>query len=301
MVAIDLFSGAGGFTEGATQAGVHVIWAANHWQIAVDVHFSNHPLTTHSCQDLQQANFYDVPKCDLILASPACQGHSKARGKADTSKHDKDRTTAWAVVSALEAKKPTFAIVENVVEFKKWVLYPVWKVAIERLGYSISENIINAADCGVCQNRIRLFFVITKSKFPINIPLPESKHIPAKSIINWNVTGKHYSEFFRTDKWTKRFFKAKSRYGDKAILSYYGSEDSGRSVDKPFGTLTTTQKFAIINNDTVRFLTIDETKKAMGFSTEYKLTGIKSIDHILLGNAVCPPVAEYIIKNIIKK
>jgi len=80
MDAIDLFAGLGGFSEGAEQAGVRVVWAANHWPAAVQVHANNHPETEHVCQDLQQADWTQVPKHDLLLASPACQGHSRARG-----------------------------------------------------------------------------------------------------------------------------------------------------------------------------------------------------------------------------
>jgi DNA (cytosine-5)-methyltransferase 1 len=77
MRAVDLFAGLGGFTEGATRAGVQVVWAANHWKAAVDVHARNHPHTDHACQDLRQADWGSVPAHDLLLASPACQGHSR--------------------------------------------------------------------------------------------------------------------------------------------------------------------------------------------------------------------------------
>ena len=87
MNAIDLFSGAGGFSTGAVMAGVPVVWAANHWPAAVQVHANNHPNTAHVCQDLQQADWTLVPPHDLLLASPACQGHSRARGK-DRPHHD---------------------------------------------------------------------------------------------------------------------------------------------------------------------------------------------------------------------
>ena len=51
MKAIDLFAGWGGFTLGAEQAGVDVVWAANHWPLAVAAHTLNHPNITHACQD----------------------------------------------------------------------------------------------------------------------------------------------------------------------------------------------------------------------------------------------------------
>lgn len=67
--AIDLFAGAGGFTTGAEMAGCQVVWAANHWREAVDVHARNHPGTVHACQDLHQTDWTTVPAHDLLLAS----------------------------------------------------------------------------------------------------------------------------------------------------------------------------------------------------------------------------------------
>jgi DNA (cytosine-5)-methyltransferase 1 len=74
--AVDLFAGWGGFTLGANQAGLDVVYAANHWQTAVDVHERNHPNAVHACQDLRQADWSALPAYDVLLASPACQGHS---------------------------------------------------------------------------------------------------------------------------------------------------------------------------------------------------------------------------------
>lgn len=108
MNAIDLFAGAGGFSTDAQMAGCNVIWAANHWREAVDTHASNHPHAAHKCQDLQQADWTQVPTHDLLLASPACQGHSRARGK-ERPHHDALRSTAWAVVSAAECHRPPVA------------------------------------------------------------------------------------------------------------------------------------------------------------------------------------------------
>ena len=130
IIAIDLFSGLGGWSTGAKIAECNVLWAANHWPAAVEWHSANHPETAHACQDLHQADWSSVPAHDLLLASPCCQGHSKARGKRHGNpKHDASRSTAWAVVSALEYHRPAMAIVENVPEFMAWALYPgpIWR------------------------------------------------------------------------------------------------------------------------------------------------------------------------------
>lgn len=79
--AIDLFAGLDGWSTGARNAGIDVIWAANHWPVAVEWHSANHPDAIHICQDLHQADWSKVPAHDIMLASPCCQGHSKARGK----------------------------------------------------------------------------------------------------------------------------------------------------------------------------------------------------------------------------
>ena len=130
MKAIDLFAGLGGFTQGAQAAGVDVVWAANHWPLAVANHAANHAGVDHVCQDLHQADWSKVPACDLVLASPCCQGHSRARG-ADGPQFDASRSTAWAVVSCCEYHQPDVAIVENVPEFLNWKLYGAWRMAME--------------------------------------------------------------------------------------------------------------------------------------------------------------------------
>ncbi len=85
-------------------AGVEVVWAANHWESAVRYHALNHPQVRHHCQDLHQANWAEVPPHDVALCSPACQGHSPARGK-ERPHHDAARSTAWAVVSCAECHR----------------------------------------------------------------------------------------------------------------------------------------------------------------------------------------------------
>jgi DNA (cytosine-5)-methyltransferase 1 len=185
MKAIDLFAGLGGFTLGAKQAGYRVVWAANHWKLAYDIHKANHPETEHACQDLRQADWSKLPNFDVLLASPSCKGHTWARGK-DKPHHDSERATAWAVVDCAEFHRPEVIVNENVVEFLDWILFPAWTAALEALGYAVAPHIVDAADFGVPQNRERVFVICTRSKAPIQLKLPKRPHVAARSIIDWN-------------------------------------------------------------------------------------------------------------------
>lgn len=176
MKVIDLFAGAGGFSTGAVMAGCRVVWAANHWPAAVQWHAANHPYTAHACQDLQQADFTTAPAHDILLASPACQGHTPARGK-ERPHHDAQRATAWAVVTCAEVHRPAVVLVENVPAFANWTLYPAWAAAMQALGYALAPIVVDAADHGVPQHRRRLFIVATRSNSPIVLHLLKRREI----------------------------------------------------------------------------------------------------------------------------
>lgn len=299
--AIDLFAGAGGFSTGATMAGCSVVWAANHWPAAVQVHANNHPHTEHVCQDLQQADWTRVPAHDLLLASPACQGHSLARGK-DRPHHDAQRSTAWAVVSAAECHRPALVVVENVVEYAtKWVLYPAWCAAMHALGYALAPMVLDAADHGVPQHRRRLFIVGTRSKHPIRLDLKQCAHAPASDVIDfaagkWSLIHKPG----RSPATLQRIEAGRRSFGTRFVAPYYGSGsgETGRSLDRPLGTVTTRDRWAVIDGPWMRMLAANEARAAMGFQDSYLLPERHKDAMHMLGNAVCPPVARDVINAI---
>lgn len=300
LTCIDLFAGLGGFSAGAELAGARVAWAANHWPAAVAVHRANHPTASHACQDLQQADWSQVPAHDLLLASPACQGHSRARG-AERPHHDATRSTAWAVVSALEYHQPPLALVENVREFVAWSLFRPWCSALHALGYAVSPHLVDAADHGVPQNRVRLFFVLTRSKHPLSLTLPRREHVPASSFID-----------FRAGQWSPidrpgraaatlaRIDAGRAAHGARFLAPFYGSGSgaTGRALSRPVGTLTTRERWAVIDGERMRMMTVEESRSAMGFPEDYQLPSNAREANFMLGNAVCPPVAADLIRAL---
>lgn len=296
MRAVDLFAGSGGFSQGAKLAGVNVVWAGNHWPEAVKYHSLNHPGADHVCQDLQQADWALVPEHDLMLASPSCTGFTRARGK-DKPGHDAARATAWAVVSCAEYHRPQFVLVENVAEFQQWVLYPAWELALQSLGYTMTAYVVDAADHGVPQNRKRLFIVCARSKAPLFLSLPKRQHQPAP--IDWSA-GKwaQIDRAGRSPATLARIANGRQHHGERFLLSYYGSTSGGRSLSRPVGTITTRDRWAVVDGDRMRMLTADECRAAMGFPADYHLPENHKLAVHMLGNAVCPPVARDLINGL---
>lgn len=304
MRAVDLFAGAGGFSTGATLAGVDVVWAANHWPEAVAAHKQNHPTTEHVCQDLHQADWTKVPAHDILLASPACTGHTHARGK-DRPHHDAARSTAWAVVSALECHRTQVAVVENVPQFLDWVLYPSWLDALKRVGYTVAPHTVDSADFGVAQHRERVFLVLTRSKKPLHLEFEKRQHVPVDSILQWN-------KF----KWSPLYTETRSpatvrqaetclARGDRGIFAYYKADrlrGAVRSLSKPMGTVTTHSRFGLVRRGVagpeVRMVQVPEYVTAMGFPRDYKLPSNQALATQMLGNAVVPAVASEFISKI---
>ena len=300
MNAIDLFAGAGGFSTGAVMAGARVLWAANHWPTAVQWHAANHADTEHACQDLQQADFREAPRHDLLLASPACQGHSPARGK-ERPHHDALRATAWAVVTCAEVHRPAVAVVENVTAFTDWTLYPAWCAAMHALGYALAPMVLDAADAGVPQHRRRLFIVATRSRHPVELALPQREHRAAADVIDfgagrWSPVDKPG----RSCRTLERIAAGRRAFGTRFLAPFYGSGsgETGRSLQRPIGTLTTRARWAVIDGESMRMVSATEGRKLMGFPDTYRLPANEATAWHLLGNAVCPPQAADLIDAI---
>lgn len=296
--AIDLFAGSGGYSEGASMAGVDVVWAANHWPAAVEIHAANHPSTAHACQDLHQADWTQVPAHDLLLASPACQGHSRARG-AERAHHDATRSTAWAVVSALECHRTPVAIVENVPDFCRWALFPAWCQALQALGYAIAPHVVDCADLGVPQNRERVFIVVTRSQHPLELQLPRMPHVAAASFIDFDAgRWSPIEKPGRAAATLERIANGRRVHGDRFLTSFYGQTKGGRSLARPIGTITTRDRWAVIDGDRMRMITVPEAARAMSFRRDYRLPERAKDAMHMLGNAVPPLAACRVIEAV---
>lgn len=289
MTAIDLFAGAGGFTSGALLAGVDVLWAANHWQQSVDVHRANHPDVEHACQDLQQYNWRRCPDHDLLLASPACQGHSEAgqpgRGRPGVEERQQlDRNTAWAVVACAETKRPRTILVENVRPFQRWALLPAWISALELLGYCVCQHLFDAADWGVPQNRVRVV-ISARLGEPLELVSPGLEHRGFGECIDW-----HAGEWkpLKSKSWgvQSRVKAGRARGLGTRFLTHYVTGHKGRALSRPIGCITTKDQWAVVKGGKIRMLSLTEARRAQDFEDDYHLPDTRNVCIRMLGNAI---------------
>lgn len=318
MIGVDLFAGCGGFTLAAESVGVKVRFAANHWDLAVRVHAANHPEVQHAQQDLRQFDFATLEPFDILLAGPACQGHSSA-GRSGRKKsvkvqaeHRQLRSTAWAVIDCLEVCRPKFAVIENVPEFRSWALLPEWLSAMKRLGYAVTQQVLNAARFGVPQRRRRIFFVAAHERAPIEVSEPNAAEPGLWSVFDEDASGWLPIEDMRVipSKVGKptaqdRVRAANERLGGRLGWGQHVNSPStwGRPMDAPVTTLTTLHgQHWWVRDGYYRLWNTRERKAAMSFPKDYDLCGATKCQAAkLLGNAVPPLLAAGVIGQVLRQ
>lgn len=121
-IVVDLFAGGGGASTALEQAlGRPVDIAINHNPWAVAMHAANHPLTSHLCQDVWEAD----PRIECggkpvgwLHASPDCTHFSQAKGGQPRSRAT--RSLSWVVLRWAGTVRPRIISLENVKEILKW-------------------------------------------------------------------------------------------------------------------------------------------------------------------------------------
>lgn len=170
---------------------------------------------------------------------------------------------------------------------------------MQSLGYQLAPHIVDAANHGVPQHRERLFIVATRSERPLMLNLPRHEHIPASSLVDFSAgIWSQIEKPGRASATLARIANGRRVHGDRFLTAYYGNENGGRSLNRPLGTVTTRDRYAVVDRDRMRMLTAQEYRAAMGFPENYILPAQHRLAVHMLGNAVCPPVARDVINAL---
>ena len=308
---LDLFCGGGGSSWGAKNAGGDMVCAVDSWGLAAETFRDTFPTANVVEQELKPRTnrriLGDTGPFDLIIASPECTNHTCARGSRERC--EKSRATARHVLNFARAFQPRWIVIENVIQMRSWAGYADLLKELRR-NYRVTEQILDAADFGVPQNRRRLFLICDREEEPRDLTrVTRAEPGAVRDILDPAGTWKRGALF--TDRRAEGTLE-RARRGIEALgegvpflVVYYGSDGAGgwQPLDRPIRTLTTLDRFGLVEWDTgeptLRMLQVPELKKAMGFDPEYQLRFGSRRERIkLLGNGVCPPVMEGIVNSL---
>lgn len=179
--AIDLFSGAGGLTQGFRDAGYDVTFALDKNRDSTDTYRRNHPDTrveTASITDFTPAEILEMAggHVDVVVGGPSCQGFSTAGRSNGWVRADDERNQLWEHMLAVVAHlRPRAFLMENVPGLVYWKSGEFGERILKGfrdLGYTVDHGILLAADYGVPQRRRRLFMVGLLGETPYRFPDP---------------------------------------------------------------------------------------------------------------------------------
>ena len=111
---------------------------------------------------------YDSNKSTVLIGCAPCQGFSSHRKRHWDKEDDVRNSLVMAFASIVRKIMPDVIIMENVPEFlskKYWHYFSAAKKCYEQLGYTVKEQIYNAASFGVPQDRFRTIVIGMKKEF----------------------------------------------------------------------------------------------------------------------------------------
>lgn len=182
MQAIDLFSGAGGMSVGASMSGVDVRYAVELDKHAAATFALNHKRTTLLNQDIRTVKASHLKGLDktqptIIFGGPPCQGFSTSNQK----NRDMQNANNWLYmeyVRLVKEVRPDWIVFENVkglIETENGFFLDAVLDGFKKLGYTTSHFVLHSADFGVPQKRNRLFIIGSLHGVETSAPLPTVK------------------------------------------------------------------------------------------------------------------------------
>ena len=189
LLAIDLFSGCGGLTEGMHQANFKTKIAFEIDEIASRVYRLNHPQTTVITNDIRKVSIAEIKRkldgktIHLLAGCPPCQGFSSMRRlNKKGSVRDMRNSLIMEYVRVVEKLLPFTIMMENVAGLADYHLFKSALKVFNSLGYYVDWKIVNVKDYGVPQSRERLVLVGSRLG-EINVANPTNDKKTVRQVI----------------------------------------------------------------------------------------------------------------------
>lgn len=191
LTMIDLFAGAGGLSEGLSEAGFHCLFASEIESVYAETFKRNHASAEVVTADIRSLDADEARRklglergeLDLIAGGPPCQGFSI--NAPVRSVHDQRNHLFKEYLRFVDAFAPRAVLIENVpglVSFERGATLRAILDSLTELGYGVNVRILGAAYYGVPQMRWRTFILGLRGRELPNYAFPEPIfHAPVRA------------------------------------------------------------------------------------------------------------------------
>ena len=265
-------------------------------------------LANHECNkwydDVKSINGLDYTnKVDLFVGGSPCQSFSNA-GKRLGLNDDRGRLI-YEFSRLVDEIKPKVFIFENVktlLSKDNTDVFNDFKSRLEKSGYSLFYQVLNAKDYGIPQNRERVFLVGFKDK-RTGFKFPEKKElqITVKDLLLKEIDYKY--RYKNNSKISKEFKKSKLKNCNTVYQwrRKYIRENKNKlcpTLTANMGTGGHNVPIVIENGGGIRKLTPRECLRLMGFSDDFKIVVSDSQMYKQAGNSIVVNVITELMKSI---
>jgi len=307
---VDLFCGAGGFSEGFYSTGRYdILLAIDNFRAAALTYKVNFPSTTVLIEDIRDVDervledHVDV-EVDVVIGSPPCEpftGANPNREKNPIDRLYKDPIGQLTLhfIRIVGILKPRVFIMENVPAIMDDGLKTAIVKEFKRVGYSrVFFNILRAEDFGTPSHRLRVFI----SNIELKPKASQKKTTVWDALKDLPPPGDYPPNHQPPPPIPMRKLKKINRlkWGE-ALIYYEGATKRLPNLIRlhPFKiapTVLGSSRFIHPFED--RFLTVREQARLMGFPDQFVFIGGRDEQYNLVGEAVPVPLARSIAEYV---
>lgn len=196
LTCVDLFCGAGGFSEGFRQAGFHTIaatdidpWGGATFELNHVRYGTEFILGDLGAPGVQSALLEAVKEIavDAVIGGPPCQAFSQVRNH-DRMIGDPRNSLYQHYVAMIRKLRPRVFVMENVPGLQNLGGGAVRRQILEDLQlegqYRVASEVVDAAAFGVPQNRLRVLFVGVRSDLGLEPEFPQPPVFPDLPVLD---------------------------------------------------------------------------------------------------------------------
>ncbi len=314
---IDLFAGIGGFHQAMNSRGGKCVFTSEWDKHAADTYYQNYGIEPNG--DITQIEAKEIPLHDVLCGGFPCQAFSISGNQKGFE--DIRGNLFFDILRIVSHHKPKVLLLENVRNFERHdggrtlerVLYE-----LDKVGYDVSYEVLNASHYGLPQNRQRIYFVCFRKDLKIKgFKFADAPHksvclhdILESSPTDAKIVTRSATFFKRKDYKPEVALSGEVIFPNRPIqIGYVNKGGQGERIYSPYGHAVTLSAYGggvgsktglYFIDDQIRKLSVRECARLQGFPDDFKIVSSQSQSYKQFGNSVAIPVLKQIIDSIIE-